>query len=193
MSIESSLAWSSQLDMPLSCFLSIDCVHDPGVRDSVVDSGSLMPDSEVGAQREGLKCPHFAVSVACRRLDLVVLPVYVLYPDLPSAYAAADHFVHPAREERWGVSVAEVLACGLPAVASSRVGAASDLVKPGGNGAGYPAGDAAALVAAIEQALAAAPGRVREASATKLPGFGIEATWRGLVAAAGRAAGGVRG
>ena len=47
--------------------------------------------------------------------------------ELPALYAASDLFVHAAREERWGVSVQEALACGLPVVASSRVGAARDL------------------------------------------------------------------
>ncbi len=57
---------------------------------------------------------------------------YVAYGELPALYAAADLFVHaPSGEERWGVSVAEALACGLPAVTSSRVGAARDLLVTG--------------------------------------------------------------
>ena len=44
------------------------------------------------------------------------------------------------------MSVAEALACGLPVLASSRVGAARDLLAPGRNGWVYPAGDAAVRI-----------------------------------------------
>jgi glycosyltransferase involved in cell wall biosynthesis len=66
---------------------------------------------------------------------------YVPYEDLPTAYGIADAFVHPARFEPWGVSVQEALACGLPVLASSRVGAARDFVTPGKNGFIYGVGD----------------------------------------------------
>ncbi len=93
---------------------------------------------------------------------------------------AADLFVHPVREERWGVSVAEALACGLPVVASDRVGAAHDLVVPGENGVLYSAGGAA-LSSAIEVALGLDRDRVAAASGPRLEEFGLEATWRGLL------------
>ncbi len=117
-------------------------------------------------------------------LDRVLLPGYVPYPELPALYAAADCFVHPAREERWGVSVAEALACGLPVIASDRVGAGFDLIAPGENGDRYPFGDARALAATIERALALDPVVVAAASAPRLAAFGLESTWRGIVAAA---------
>jgi glycosyltransferase involved in cell wall biosynthesis len=121
--------------------------------------------------------------------ERVVFPGYVPYPELPSLYAAADLFVHPAQEERWGVSVEEALACGLPVVASSRVGAAYDLVQNGKNGFTYPAGDAQALAAAIEAALALPVQSVREESEKILARWNYAATWRGLLEAAGRRAG----
>jgi glycosyltransferase involved in cell wall biosynthesis len=120
-------------------------------------------------------------AIASRGLERIVLPGYLPYPELPAAYAVADLFVHPAREERWGVSVAEALACGLPVVASHRVGAAYDLVEPGENGALYPSGDGAALAREVEAALALDPARVAAASAPRLAEFGLEATWQGLV------------
>jgi glycosyltransferase involved in cell wall biosynthesis len=136
---------------------------------------------------DGPERPALAGEIARRGLDRVVLPGYVPYPELPSVYAAADLFVHPAREERWGVSIAEALACGLPVVASDRVGAAHDLIEASGNGELYRAGDAGALAAAIDRALALPEARVRGVSATRLTGFGLEATWHGLVEAARRA------
>ncbi len=118
------------------------------------------------------------------RLSRVRFPGYVPYPDLPALYAASDLFVHSAREERWGVSVQEALACGLPVVASSRVGAGYDLIEVGGNGFVYPAGDDALLAHRIGEALALDPERVRQRSAAILSHWDYAATWRNLLRAA---------
>jgi glycosyltransferase involved in cell wall biosynthesis len=120
----------------------------------------------------------------------VRFPGYIPYPELPALYAAADLFVHPAREERWGVSVQEALACGLPVIASSRVGAAFDLVETGGNGFLYAAGDDAELAARLGDALALPPERVRETSDAVLARWDYAAAWKGLLAAAARVTGG---
>lgn len=117
-------------------------------------------------------------------LSRVRFPGYVPYPDLPALYAAADLFVHPAREERWGVSVQEALACGLPVVASSRVGAGYDLIEVGGNGFVYPAGDHEMLAHRIGEALALDPERARQRSAAILSRWDYAATWRNLLRAA---------
>jgi glycosyltransferase involved in cell wall biosynthesis len=111
---------------------------------------------------------------------------YVPYPELPALYAASDLFLHPVQEERWGVSVAEALACGLPVVTSSRVGAARDLIAAGRNGFTYPAGDDDGLAQRIEQALRLDPAAVREESRAILARWDYAATWRGLLAAAAR-------
>lgn len=131
-----------------------------------------------GPLRDRLMAEAVALS-----LDPIVFPGYVPYQELPRLYAVADLFVHPAREERWGVSVAEALACGLPVVASDRVGAAYDLVEPGVNGGRYPAGVGEALARAIGDSLrpnceAAAP-----LSRDRLQEFGLQATWSELVRA----------
>jgi glycosyltransferase involved in cell wall biosynthesis len=119
----------------------------------------------------------------------VRFPGYILYPELPALYAAADLFVHPAREERWGVSVQEALACGLPVVASSRVGAAFDLIRPGGNGFLYQAGNDEELACRIEEALALPPEQVRRTSVAILAEWDYAAAWKGLLATAQRALG----
>jgi glycosyltransferase involved in cell wall biosynthesis len=72
-------------------------------------------------------------------------PGYLPYSLLPSYYALADVFVHPAPGESWGVSVNEALACGVPVVASAGVGAGVDLVEEGVTGHVFPAGDWKAL------------------------------------------------
>ncbi len=49
-------------------------------------------------------------------------------------YAIADVFVLPSLIEVWGLVLNEAMACGLPVLCSSMVGAAKDLVKDGING-----------------------------------------------------------
>ena len=122
-------------------------------------------------------------------LSRVRFPGYIPYPELPALYAAADLFVHAAREERWGVSVQEALACGLPVVASSRVGAGYDLIEVGGNGFVYPAGRRRDAGAADRRG--AGPRTLSgSASAARaiLARWDYAATWRHLLDAA--AAGG---
>jgi glycosyltransferase involved in cell wall biosynthesis len=122
------------------------------------------------------------------RLTRVRFPGYIPYPELPALYAASDLFVHPAREERWGVSVQEALACGLPVVASSRVGAGYDLIEVGANGFVYPVGDPESLAFHIQEALALPPERVRERSREILARWDYAAVWQNLLEAASRVA-----
>lgn len=83
--------------------------------------------------------------------DVVRLVGYARYSDLPRWYAVSDVFVHPAVKECWGVSLNEAMACGLPVVASDRVGAAYDLVLEGFNGYRYRSGDCEALSDCLEK------------------------------------------
>jgi len=115
----------------------------------------------------------------------VRLAGYVPYAALPGLYAAADAFVHAPREERWGVSVAEALAAGRPVVASTRVGAAHDLVTPGASGFVYAAGQPGELLDRVRAALALDPARVAAAAAERLEAWNYAASWRHLLEAAG--------
>jgi glycosyltransferase involved in cell wall biosynthesis len=124
--------------------------------------------------------------VSARRMERVRFLGYVPYPELPSLYAASDLFLHPAREERWGVSVAEALACGLPVITSSRVGAARDLLAPGENGFTYEAGDDAALARRIGDTLRLDPAAVDARNREILARWDYAATWQGILRAAAR-------
>jgi glycosyltransferase involved in cell wall biosynthesis len=124
-----------------------------------------------------------------RGLERVLFLGYVPYPELPALYAVSDLFLHPAREERWGVSVQEALACGLPAITSSRVGAARDLIEPGENGATYAAGDDAELARRIDEILRLDPAAVRAKNGRILADWDYAAAWRGILRAASRLTG----
>ena len=146
------------------------------------------PDLWLALAGDGPARPALEDFARAECLARVSFPGYVPYPELPALYAAADLFVHPAQEERWGVSVQEALACGLPVVASSRVGAGYDLIEVGGNGFVYPAGDDGMLAHRIGEALALDPERARQRSAGILARWDYAATWRNLLRAAERMA-----
>jgi glycosyltransferase involved in cell wall biosynthesis len=159
-------------EAPWDLLRAFSAVRDPGVWLVLAGDG---PD-------------RAALESQASRMERVRFPGYVPYPELPALYAASDLFVHPAREERWGVSVQEALACGLPVVASSRVGAGYDLIEVGGNGYIYPAGDPGMLAHRIGEALALDPARARQRSAGILARWDYSATWRNLLGAAERVA-----
>ena len=54
--------------------------------------------------------------------------------ELPSYYAAASCFIHPALIEPWGLVVNEAMAAGLPVIVSAGAGCADDLVEHRANG-----------------------------------------------------------
>ncbi|WP_158218616.1 glycosyltransferase family 4 protein [Synechococcus sp. 1G10] len=91
-------------------------------------------------------------------------PGYVAYSQLPIWYGRADVFVHPAPDEPWGVSVQEALACGLPVLAATGVGAAAEVITSGENGSVFTSGEAPELTA-----LLAAMARDPEALAKQKP------------------------
>lgn len=91
------------------------------------------------------------VAAACAALaEAAHCPGYVPYSQLPLWYGRADVFVHPAPDEPWGVSVNEALACGLPVVSASGVGAAAELITPGVSGFVFANGNAAELADQLE-------------------------------------------
>ena len=79
--------------------------------------------------------------------------------ELISLYVAADIFALLSRRETWGIVVNEGMACGLPLVLSSAVGAAGDLLEPGRNGMLVEPGEADAAAAAIAALAGDAPTR----------------------------------
>ncbi len=77
---------------------------------------------------------------------------------LPALYAEADALVLPSRHDGWGLVVNEALASGIPVVATTAVGAATDLLRDGEAGFLVPPADAPALTAALLAAARAPAG-----------------------------------
>ena len=66
---------------------------------------------------------------------------FVSPADLPVLFSEADVFVLPSRHDGWGVVINQAIGAGLPVIASSAVGAATDLVDEGVNGLVVPPGE----------------------------------------------------
>jgi glycosyltransferase involved in cell wall biosynthesis len=74
--------------------------------------------------------------------------------ELPALFGLCDVFVLPSLAEPWGLVVNEVMSAGRPVIVSDEVGCWPDLVRDGVNGYVFPAGNADALAACLEQLLA---------------------------------------
>jgi glycosyltransferase involved in cell wall biosynthesis len=73
--------------------------------------------------------------------------------ELPRFFDLATVFVLPSRHEPWGLIVNEVMNAGRAVVVSDDVGCQPDLVTDGVEGCVFPAGDVAALTAALHRVL----------------------------------------
>lgn len=90
------------------------------------------------------------VESEARRLNVDVrLPGFVNQGQLPAFYRASDCLVLPSEHEPWGLVINEAMACGLPIIASDKVGCAADLVCTRENGLIYRCGDLGALAEAL--------------------------------------------
>ncbi len=133
---------------------------------------------------DGEQLAALRAQVEVRALKRIVFAGYVPYAELVRCYAMADMFVHAAADEPWGVSVHEAIACGLPVVASSRVGAARDLVLQGRNGYVYAWGDAAELRAKLAATIDTLdPKAVICANREVLARWNYARTWDGILEA----------
>ena len=81
-----------------------------------------------------MEAPWKRLAARLNVTDTVHWPGFVQYEHLPTVYRSAGIFVHPAREEPWGLVVNEAAAAGLPLIVGRRVGAACELVRDGENG-----------------------------------------------------------
>jgi len=66
--------------------------------------------------------------------NLVKMPGYIQYSQMPAYYGLAKVFILPSTTEQWGLVVNEAMAAGLPVLVSEKCGCAPDLVKAGVDG-----------------------------------------------------------
>lgn len=105
-----------------------------------------------------------------------------LLDDVLPALQAADLFVLPSATEGLSNALLEGMAAGLPPVATA-VGGAPELITPGKNGLLIPAGDRAALTAALLQLLAGPALRARLGEAARarvIADYSLQRTAAGL-------------
>lgn len=76
-------------------------------------------------------------------------PGFLPYNKLPLHFSLASAFVHPAKEEAWGLVVNEAAACSQPLLVGQSVGAAQELVMPGLNGWCFDSHSDAAIAASL--------------------------------------------
>src|SRR5215213_8512669 len=75
------------------------------------------------------------------------------WQQLPELYASADVLCVPSRYDGWGLVVPEGLASGLPVIATDRMGAALEFVRPRQNGWLIPAADEDGILEAMREAV----------------------------------------
>ena len=130
-----------------------------------IGDGPLRPSLEAAAPRDGV---HFVG--------------FVNQADLPRHYAMCDVLALPSVFEPRGLVVNEAMACGLPVVASDRIGAVGDLVRDGENGLVFPAGDAAALADRLDRIVGDDALRARMAARSReiIAGWSFDAEVEGV-------------
>jgi glycosyltransferase involved in cell wall biosynthesis len=111
----------------------------------VVGTGELMPQAQALVALHGLP---------------VTFAGFLNQTEMPAAYVAADCLVLASDfGETWGLVVNEAMACGKPALVSTRAGCGPDLITEGETGAMFAFGDVPALAGQLA-ALAKDPAKL---------------------------------
>jgi glycosyltransferase involved in cell wall biosynthesis len=162
-----------ELEIPVNARVVVFCAkfiarkrpHDAlrgFARAAVVDSYLLMIGD--GPLIEELKREAATLGIS----DRVRFTGLVKYSRLPEFYAASDVLVFPSEHEPYGLPVNEAMICGVPVIASDRVGAAQDLIREGETGFTYPCGDVDSLASTLCNILSADALRQRMGEGARL-------------------------
>jgi glycosyltransferase involved in cell wall biosynthesis len=133
--------------------------------------------------------PYRAIASALRP-EAIRFAGFVPPDVLPSYYAASDLLVHPSEADAHPLATSEAVMCGLPVVASDRVGSVgeTDDVQPGRNGFEYPCGDIRALAAILKRLTLDRELREQASAASRTIAArrGMDASIEGLLRACGQ-------
>jgi glycosyltransferase involved in cell wall biosynthesis len=94
--------------------------------------------------------------------DRVEFAGFKHWNELPELYASADVLCVPSRYDGWGLVVPEGLAAGLPVIATERMGAALEFIRPGSNGWLIPASSEDAIFGAMREAATLTDGELTQ-------------------------------
>jgi glycosyltransferase involved in cell wall biosynthesis len=135
-------------------FVAANLVRRKGVDVLLTALAELAPRRECALWIAGDGVERVALEALAERLGVAGRVQFLgTRMDMPDLLEACDVFVMPSRQEGLGVAALEAMARARPVVASA-VGGLAELVQHQTTGLLVPAGDAAALAAAIEQLLA---------------------------------------
>jgi glycosyltransferase involved in cell wall biosynthesis len=95
--------------------------------------------------------PALETEARAHHLGGIVFAGFINQSELPKYYGAGDVFVLPSTYEPRGAVINEAMAAGLPVVVTDRCGSIGDIVLENDNAFIYPAGDAAALSAILDE------------------------------------------
>ncbi|MFY9264993.1 MAG: glycosyltransferase family 4 protein [Solirubrobacterales bacterium] len=144
--------------------------------DVLLDALSRVDDAELWIAGDGEL--EDVVAAAARGDSRIRYLGHLPTEEIMALYPQIDILVVPSRYEVWGLVVDEALAFGRPVVATDQVGAADDLIEAGVTGEIVPAGDAAALAAAINSVCGWTDERLRrcaEVGSSAIESRGVDA------------------
>ena len=111
-------------------------IERKGLKYLIKAYAQLKPEFDVALLIVGGGMQKDDLAELCQRDNIqdVFFTGYIQLDTLARYYVASDIFVLPSYEETWGRVLNEAMACGLPVISTTRVGAAADLIKGGLNG-----------------------------------------------------------
>ena len=132
-------------------------------------------DSDIGCYIVGGKdLQSYADMISDLQLSNIHFVEFKKKQELNEYYMAADMFVHPCREDIWGLVINEAMAKGLPIITTERCGAGIALITNSVIGKIIPIEDIDSLIKAIKDTLESVSTKTNEAVLEAIRPYTIE-------------------